>query len=330
MVCGAPLTLMIYIFGQIADPHISKICEILNRHDLKVEIFDQWSLDRGSITLHSGVAGFQFHGELLDPDAVSRSVFLWRIKPEFKKKISFNDRDQEDYWRIHWTYFQEAIHRLSGARCVNSPDAQLRARIKPVQLFEAVRAGLQIPDTTIGNDAHAAAFADMVFFKPMTADPPAEGALGFPDRFSREEVHKHADVIANCPGIFQAYCEKDHELRVCVFGETVHAFKLDSQAVAGAELDWRRVMLPDSAVSPISLSADEAGRCRAVVRGLGLDYGVLDLIRTPQGELVFLEVNPDGQWLWLERQTGAPLAEAFAAFLRSLLPDESDEATVSS
>lgn len=46
-----------------------------------------------------------------------------------------------------------------------------------------------------------------------------------------------------------------------------------------------------------------------------LNFGCFDLIVTPDGEYVFLECNPNGQWLWVELATGLPIAEAIADFL---------------
>lgn len=47
-------------------------------------------------------------------------------------------------------------------------------------------------------------------------------------------------------------------------------------------------------------------------RGLGLNWGAVDLIRTPAGQYVFLEINPNGQWLWVEESTGMQISQSFA------------------
>jgi hypothetical protein len=44
---------------------------------------------------------------------------------------------------------------------------------------------------------------------------------------------------------------------------------------------------------------------------------------TPAGELVWLEVNPQGQFLFLQGITGMPLAEHFADFLIAAANDGS-------
>ena len=48
---------------------------------------------------------------------------------------------------------------------------------------------------------------------------------------------------------------------------------------------------------------------------LGLAFGAIDLVLTPEGQYVFLEINPSGQWLWLEDKLGFPITERIAAWL---------------
>jgi glutathione synthase/RimK-type ligase-like ATP-grasp enzyme len=55
------------------------------------------------------------------------------------------------------------------------------------------------------------------------------------------------------------------------------------------------------------------------MRRLGLAYGAIDLIETPEGGHVFLEVNPGGEWGMLEHDLGLPISEAIAD---ALLNDE--------
>ena len=48
---------------------------------------------------------------------------------------------------------------------------------------------------------------------------------------------------------------------------------------------------------------------------LGLRYGAFDFIRAPSGDLVFLELNPTGEWAWLEEELGFGLRDAFIELL---------------
>jgi D-alanine-D-alanine ligase-like ATP-grasp enzyme len=47
----------------------------------------------------------------------------------------------------------------------------------------------------------------------------------------------------------------------------------------------------------------------------GLAFGAFDFVVTPDNEWVVLECNPEGQWGWIEENTGLPIADAIAKYL---------------
>ncbi|HEX7487613.1 MAG TPA: alpha-L-glutamate ligase, partial [Anaeromyxobacteraceae bacterium] len=67
----------------------------------------------------------------------------------------------------------------------------------------------------------------------------------------------------------------------------------------------------------VALPTGVERRLRRMVRELGLAYAALDLRRRPDGEHVFLEVNPGGQWRFVEQRTGQRITEAVADLLAS-------------
>jgi hypothetical protein len=54
------------------------------------------------------------------------------------------------------------------------------------------------------------------------------------------------------------------------------------------------------------------------LRAFGLNFGCFDILVTKAGEPVFLEMNPNGQWLWVENMTGLPIGQAIAHQLISV------------
>jgi D-alanine-D-alanine ligase-like ATP-grasp enzyme len=48
---------------------------------------------------------------------------------------------------------------------------------------------------------------------------------------------------------------------------------------------------------------------------LNLEYGALDFVLTPDGRFVFLEINPNGQWLWLDDMLSLGITTAVAEWL---------------
>jgi hypothetical protein len=54
---------------------------------------------------------------------------------------------------------------------------------------------------------------------------------------------------------------------------------------------------------------------------MGLVFGCIDLILTPDNRYVFLEINPMGQWQWVENLTGMPLVDNFTEMLIQVTPN---------
>lgn len=88
-------------------------------------------------------------------------------------------------------------------------------------------------------------------------------------------------------------------------------------------LDWR-FHLAESVVEPYELSADMEARLSQVLRSLGLRMGIFDIKLTPDGEPVWLEVNPQGQFLFIEGLSDIDLKNAFADFLVREITKESN------
>ncbi len=193
-------------------------------------------------------------------------------------------------------------------RWVSDPYATERAQNKLVQLDLARRVGLTVPATLISSDpARIRAFVrtqgGRAVAKTLT------GVLGTALEAGRVELDSLVDdaELALSPTVYQAEVAGTDHLRVMVFGERVHAARIRSQV-----LDWR--LDGDKVVEAVELPADLERRLRAVVEGLGLRMGVFDLKITPDGQPVFLEINPQGQFLFVEGMCGMPLADAFARF----------------
>ena len=72
---------------------------------------------------------------------------------------------------------------------------------------------------------------------------------------------------------------------------------------------------------PHDLPADIGAALLEVVRGFGLRFCSADLVLTPDGRYVFLDLNPNGQWLWLEIEAGLPLSAAMADLLGAGIPE---------
>jgi glutathione synthase/RimK-type ligase-like ATP-grasp enzyme len=223
---------------------------------------------------------------------------------------------------VAWTYTEcnEALAGMWAAldvTWVNSPNLDEAAHHKPYQLSIAAEVGLPIPKTVITNDpAVARAFADEVglertVYKTFLA---SEEHWRETRILKREELGL-LDRVALAPVIFQEYVAAEADLRVTVVGERMFAAAIRPAPGAYA-VDYRMDIQGASFVAT-ELDAGTQQRLRALMERLGLVYGAIDLRRTVDGD-VFLEVNPAGEWRFVEDRTGQPITAAMADLLTSL------------
>jgi glutathione synthase/RimK-type ligase-like ATP-grasp enzyme len=58
-------------------------------------------------------------------------------------------------------------------------------------------------------------------------------------------------------------------------------------------------------------------KCFTMLSALNLSYGAFDLILTPDDKYIFLEINPSGQYGWIETLTGMPITSAICDLLQT-------------
>jgi glutathione synthase/RimK-type ligase-like ATP-grasp enzyme len=127
------------------------------------------------------------------------------------------------------------------------------------------------------------------------------------------------DSIRLTPAVFQSYVPKAREIRAVVVGERIYAAAVDSQVDEVTRHDVRAADNSDR-YEQCQLPAAVAEALARLVAGFGLRSCSADLVETPSGEHVFLELNPNGQWLWLEVHAGLPLSAAVADLLAASVP----------
>lgn len=130
-----------------------------------------------------------------------------------------------------------------------------------------------------------------------------------------EEQFEHIESIRDVPCVFQERIEKLFEVRVTVVGKKVFAAEIHSQVNSRTKDDWRRYDLENTPHKVHQLPKEIEDACIRLVVHYGLAFGAIDLIVTPEGQYVFLEINPNGQWLWIERLTGLPITKEIADLL---------------
>lgn len=207
-------------------------------------------------------------------------------------------------------------------RVVNRPHAQFKANDKIDQLLFAHRygRGIRVPKTVLTNDLNVFrefyASVSMTAFKLLQAPVVETGRekehLMCYTNLVSAEAARRAELIRNNPSLFQEYIEKEYELRITVLEKKVIPIKIDSQNSAVSAIDFRRYDFENVSYGLVEIPLDVELFCLDLIHHYGLFFGEIDMIKAKNGDYVFLEINPNGQWLWLESQSGYPLTKEIA------------------
>ncbi|WP_405937343.1 ATP-grasp ribosomal peptide maturase [Streptomyces sp. NBC_00726] len=290
----------------------------LNRRDVPVTRFNPSDIGADlTVSARFGSSPAPVAGELRTPSrtvdlAQVRSVY-WRrpVWPSFERLADDDARFAAAQVRYG---LGGTLYALDGPLWVNHPLRNAAADYKPAQLGIAQRLGLRVPPTLITNDPdEARAFIrghEQVLFKTLRWTPYRRDSVsvtGWADLVTETEIDESV-VVA--PHLFQAVVDKVADLRVLIVGRAVFAVRIDS-----GMLDWRKdysalsyrvVDLPDRLEKALLTCLDH----------FGLVSGSFDIAVDKAGDPWWLELNPNGQWGWLEEPTGLAMSVAFAELLR--------------
>ncbi|OKJ39012.1 hypothetical protein AMK22_11575 [Streptomyces sp. CB01580] len=257
------------------------------------------------------------------PVAPEEAAVLWWRRPRADQEIAAHAGSTHERSLVN-NDCRGALGGILAAafdgQWISPPEATDRAADKVYQLAVAQDAGFRVPRTLVSQSRE-----DVIAFTRQVGRAivkPVVGARG-PSLWTRwidDPESIPAQSFEVCPATYQEYIEGCRHIRLNCFGEHMYAALIETE-----ELDWR----PDLQVpiSPWSVPEDIGRQVGAVLNRLGLRMGVVDLKLTPDGQPVWLEVNPQGQFLFLEPLMGEPLTEHFADFLLSAAdtPPEAQE-----
>ena len=247
-----------------------------------------------------------------------KSIWLRRLP---YPNLTHFDSKIEKYCIDEYRVFYEGLEYVfSDSLWVSKPSSINKAKSKVLQLIVAKKLGFLVSDTIFTNDPKSL----LSFCKKNKS---VYKSIKSPRISMSEELNRTVftaligdkeislrDGLMSCPGIIQNFCDKQADIRVSVFGDKVFAIKIDSQKNENAKIDFRagaRYVPHTSFKLPKNIS----DLCVKLLLELDLVFGAIDLVLMKDGSFVFLEINPNGQWGWLEEKTGLPMRRALLDIL---------------
>ena len=245
-----------------------------------------------------------------------RSVW-WRRPEDFKFPPEFSE-DEEKFAKLEMSETMRGFWGILDCYWISFHNSIRNAGCKIEQLQRASKMGFEVPRTLVTTEPsqvkafHASCQGKIIFkvfsdpflgFKAkhekIVSEPPALPKTVKTTLMTDKELAQlHSEKLIP-PCLFQEYIPKRVELRVTVIGDEVFAAEIDSQMHEETRIDWRDYSI-DTTFRKANLPPYIEERCLKFVHSYGLNYSAMDIILTPDGRYVFLENNPNGQFVFVQ------------------------------
>ena len=284
--------------------------------------------EHASLILNSGIFNPEINPEpavVLGAMTAKRGDTVWFREPNLAPETTVSPGAK------FLGFWHEIVSMLEGlpARCINKPSATNLINNKAVQLLLAGKAGLRVPATVMSNAPAAVreffdCYPESAVCKPFVPhiwqrQDSKDTALAETFPLTREQLPAD-EVFTYAPAIYQQRIDKQFDVRTVLMGRRIYSFALRTP---GNSLDWRF----DAAISNLDVQvivtpAEVEHGLLTFAEASGICFGSADFAVDRHGQWWFLEVNEEGQFLWLEQYNPqAALLQKFCAFLTA---DEDD------
>lgn len=281
-----------------------------------------------SMNLHNS----DFTGSIRLPngDAISmtriKSVWFRRPKTVLVKGLYANSEEsafaESEMSAALWSLYSN----LDRIFWMNHPisSRHILEHNKLLQMKLAAMCGLRVPDTVVSNNSaelisfceqHGGVIAVKILRKAVLNNVGRSGIGIYTNVVTLDYLKKHAANISSTALMAQEYVAKKVELRVTIVGTKLLACVIHSQDSERTRIDWRRYDFERVKHEVYELPTSVAAKLLAFMKRCNLSFGAVDMIITPDDNFVFLEINPSGQFGWIERLTSLPISRTIAELL---------------
>lgn len=313
----------ILISSASLDSHtVGPVKEILEQkgYDVLVYLTDlvlKHEMNFTTIVDDQGAVKIELDKIDISPESISAAWYrkLTNYTYENNDKLkSLYLRQELGFMHDHiWGHYPEEIW-------LNSPDRIKSSDRKPNQLSAAAKSGFSLPKTVVSNswddirdeigdvDIVAKTIRGLVSENDQVKAMPTT-------RLDRQSLARlESSGVMPYPAIYQQYIPKNKEWRVTVVGDNVFAVAIYTDE--SAKDDWRVKQSTNSVeFRSEDFPEDISAKCINYLAMMDLRFGAFDFIETPYGETIFLECNPNGQYIWLEEELELPISNSIAAEL---------------
>lgn len=303
---------MILIISHKDDYTTDYVVNILNNRGVKYHRLNTEDIG----TKHNILVDYKSH-QSVSIDGINSFNSVWFRRTRLPS-INFSTKSEQEFYNRDFRLFLNSFWQgVKADKWLSHPDFVYKAENKLFQLATAQRLGFSIPETIISTEKSRIIelhkkYNGQIILKPLFGGRYFDGErqkLIFTNRVKIE--HLEQEDYSVFPILFQEEIQKEYELRITVVHNQVFSAKVESQKNDNTKIDWRRDQLK---FKPYKLPKSIENKCIDLVKELGLNFGAIDLIKS-NDRYIFLEINPNGQWVWIENDTGLKISDAIIDYL---------------
>ncbi|MCC4606516.1 hypothetical protein [Xanthomonas campestris] len=323
---------MITVVSSFLDLHAAAIVWSLNEAGVSAELVETFfgvDQEGAGFTIKSQVPDFGRQYISVDLGNSFSEQQLLYFRGDYTPRVDMLE-DEEDFLfirrekAIHQSWLLQLSEDVGSQEFINSPCSAIRADNKMLQLKVASEVGLSPPMSYFGSsiDRVKEIFggATNLVIKPLEpftwryADGRTKCA--FASQTGKKLLDKYqAGTVLSAPAIFQEQIPKDFDIRAFVFGGQIHAFRISQTS---GRLDYREDLTDSkiTTISKIDLPLEVQEKVGLLMSRMGVEVACMDMVPDNDGKYHFLDLNPSGNWLFLESHVpDSNILSKFCAYL---------------
>jgi len=309
----------IIIVSSARDEHIPFVTKFLDKRKIiRIDPLDILIGEDISYKNNKGEIAFIYEGKLLNNIL---SIWYRHPTPLSWEELPVKDTVKDYSFSSLLSHIQMLFGCFPEALWISNIAAIERSKNKPLQQEYAYHCGLKVPKTLYTSSPLLAKdFINKlgICIAKSQANIFPEKKLNFTKIITTKDKLEFNGLRYD-PYIFQEYIEPSAEIRVAVVGNKAFASIIHGKEVDGVSStfrDWRYAHFNNTfKAEAFTLPKDISNKCIDLVRNFGLQFGAIDLILDKERNYWFLEINPNGQWAFVDDFTVEEIGKAIATLL---------------
>lgn len=241
------------------------------------------------------------------PLSPSNITAVWNRRPEkvivnTTQKSAFDDHFNDE-WRCAILGF---FYQIPFTKWVNHPFANINANNKIEQLVRAKEYDFIIPDTIVTQDYKVFnnfyyKYSGEIITKPISHGYIKEHDKVFNIYTSKIETNSYdITLFEKCPTLFQEKISKICDIRILYIDGMIECVEIKPVDNYRKSIDIRWDNMNDVQYSSLEVPEDIINKINKLIYSYKLRFAAIDMAIAKNGDWIFFEINPNGQWAWLD------------------------------